>query len=130
MTAYDAYELTQAGLACDAGDQAACNTAKEMMTQFGIEIGVTLTIGQIIPGDKIGMKIMSALRKNGNKDVVEATEKAAEKFKGGSHKDTSKPIGDGLDSHHCPAKWCYQERQLAVLMVLPSKWNQMITYKR
>jgi hypothetical protein len=27
-------------------------------------------------------------------------------YSGGPHKDTSKPTGDGLDSHHCPAKSC------------------------
>jgi filamentous hemagglutinin len=26
---------------------------------------------------------------------------------GGAHRDTTKPVGDGLDSHHCPAKSCY-----------------------
>ena len=26
---------------------------------------------------------------------------------GGAHKDTSKPVNDKLDSHHCPAKGCY-----------------------
>ncbi|EJZ57097.1 filamentous hemagglutinin [Pseudomonas fluorescens R124] len=27
---------------------------------------------------------------------------------GGPHKDTSKPVNDGLDSHHCPAQKCYK----------------------
>ncbi|WP_448098363.1 hemagglutinin repeat-containing protein [Luteibacter yeojuensis] len=26
---------------------------------------------------------------------------------GGAHRDTSKPVNDGFDSHHCPAKSCY-----------------------
>lgn len=26
---------------------------------------------------------------------------------GGAHRDTSKPVNDGFDSHHCPAKGCY-----------------------
>jgi filamentous hemagglutinin len=33
----------------------------------------------------------------------------ADDFRGGPHRDTSQPIGDGLDSHHCPAKNCYQD---------------------
>ena len=28
---------------------------------------------------------------------------------GGAHRDTSKPVNDGLDSHHCPAKACYAD---------------------
>jgi filamentous hemagglutinin len=27
---------------------------------------------------------------------------------GGPHRDTSKPVNDGLDSHHCPAQKCYK----------------------
>ncbi|HHQ1839988.1 TPA: hypothetical protein ACSI5E_001561 [Acinetobacter baumannii] len=27
---------------------------------------------------------------------------------GGAHKETSKPVNDGFDSHHCPAKDCYK----------------------
>ena len=27
---------------------------------------------------------------------------------GGPHKETSKPVNDGLDSHHCPAQKCYK----------------------
>ncbi len=30
------------------------------------------------------------------------------KYSGGAHRDTSQPLGDGLDSHHCPAKSCYE----------------------
>ncbi|WP_256657133.1 MULTISPECIES: hemagglutinin repeat-containing protein [unclassified Pseudomonas] len=33
--------------------------------------------------------------------------KAPETILGGAHKDTSKPVNDKLDSHHCPAKGCY-----------------------
>jgi filamentous hemagglutinin len=28
---------------------------------------------------------------------------------GGAHRDTSKPVNDGFDSHHCPAKACYAD---------------------
>lgn len=28
-------------------------------------------------------------------------------YTGGAHKETSKPVNDGYDSHHCPAKNCY-----------------------
>ncbi|MDH1629787.1 hemagglutinin repeat-containing protein [Pseudomonas mosselii] len=30
-----------------------------------------------------------------------------EQIIGGAHRDTSKPVNDNLDSHHCPAKHCY-----------------------
>ena len=35
-------------------------------------------------------------------------------YTGGPHKDTSQPVGDGLDSHHCPAKSCYQNATLSI----------------
>lgn len=34
-------------------------------------------------------------------------------YKGGAPKDTSKPKGDGLDSHHCPAKNCYKDAPIS-----------------
>jgi filamentous hemagglutinin len=33
--------------------------------------------------------------------------------KGGPHKETTKPVNDGLDSHHCPAKDCYKGNLLS-----------------
>ncbi|MCB5205542.1 hypothetical protein LH464_24200, partial [Neorhizobium sp. T786] len=37
------------------------------------------TIGTIIPSDKVGLKIIAALRKNGSDEIVEAVERAASK---------------------------------------------------
>lgn len=37
---------------------------------------------------------------------------AGEKL-GGAHKDTSKPVNDGFDSHHCPAKNCYKDAPIS-----------------
>lgn len=34
-------------------------------------------------------------------------------YSGGPHRDTSQPIGDGLDSHHCPAKNFYQDAPIS-----------------
>lgn len=118
LTVNDAYDLTKEGLACDAGDQAACDRVGEMAQQFAIETTVEATAGAIVPGSKVGMKIIAALRKSGNEKIVKAVDEAVDaargpakgndtEFKGGTHKDTSQPAGDKLDSHHCPAKKCY-----------------------
>ncbi|WLH54016.1 hemagglutinin repeat-containing protein [Pseudomonas tolaasii] len=32
---------------------------------------------------------------------------------GGAHRDTSKPVNDKLDSHHCPAKSCYTDAPIS-----------------
>ncbi|PST26168.1 hypothetical protein C7U60_03795 [Mesorhizobium plurifarium] len=108
LSGYDAYQLTKAGLACDAGDTTACAEAAQMVKDFALETGVTLTGGAFVPGTKIGMKIMGALRKSGNDEVIDAVDRAAEQYPEGPHRDTSRPAGDGLDSHHCPAKKCYE----------------------
>ena len=34
-------------------------------------------------------------------------------YTGGSHRETSKPVGDGLDSHYCPAKSCYKNAPIS-----------------
>jgi hypothetical protein len=107
LTANDAYELAEAGLACDDGDTDACARATDMAKQFAIETGVTLTIGTFVPGDKIGMKIIAMMRKKGDDEVIAALDRAEETYKGGPHKETSQPVNDRLDSHHCPAKKCY-----------------------
>ncbi|MNM96870.1 hypothetical protein D3C81_1093630 [compost metagenome] len=44
-------------------------------------------------------------------DLVEGLDKLKstkqDDILGGAHRDTSKPVNDGFDSHHCPAKNCY-----------------------
>lgn len=32
---------------------------------------------------------------------------------GEAHRDTSKPVNDNLDSHHCPAKSCYTDAPIS-----------------
>ncbi|WP_371261148.1 hemagglutinin repeat-containing protein [Pseudomonas sp. Q12-87] len=32
---------------------------------------------------------------------------------GGAHRDTSKPVNDNLDSHHCPARSCYTDAPIS-----------------
>jgi len=34
-------------------------------------------------------------------------------YVGGAHKETSRPVGDSLDSHHCPAKACYKNAPIS-----------------
>lgn len=34
---------------------------------------------------------------------------------GGAHRDTRKPVNDGFDSHHCPAKNCYRGAPISSL---------------
>ncbi|WP_245890076.1 hemagglutinin repeat-containing protein [Celeribacter persicus] len=85
LTAYDAYQLTEKGLACDAGDQAACDAVAEMVVQFGIETSIEMTAGQIIPGSKVGMKIIAAIRKRGDSDLIYAAERAIDEAGGATN---------------------------------------------
>ncbi|MCB5205567.1 DUF637 domain-containing protein, partial [Neorhizobium sp. T786] len=56
LTAYDAYDLATTGLACDGGDQSACDRVVEMAKEFAFDTAIGATIGTIIPGDKVGLK--------------------------------------------------------------------------
>jgi filamentous hemagglutinin len=115
LTASDAYDLAQEGLACDAGDQAACNRVSEMAVQFGVETSIEMTVGQIVPGSKVGMKIIAMMRKKGDDDFVKAVDDAVDKYTGGAHRDTKRPSGDGLESHHCPAQACYKDAKIGFM---------------
>jgi hypothetical protein len=46
--------------------------------------------------------------KEGAGDTSAGNEKETEQ-KGGAHKETSKPVNDGMDSHHTPAKGAYED---------------------
>jgi len=75
LTAKDAYELTQLGLACEAGDVAACDQAKEM----AIEAGATSIAAIFIPGAKIGGKLLKKLEESGvADDALDAARKAVD----------------------------------------------------
>lgn len=76
LTAKDAYDIVNAGLACDNGSVAACEEVEKLSTQFAIENGVALGIGKIAPGDKVGMKIVGAIRKRGDEQAIEGAERA------------------------------------------------------
>lgn len=84
---------------------------------------VEKTVGKVIP-DSIEKKVEDGLQKivsgDGNKaggsnNNIAANNKITEQEKvlGGAHKDTSKPVNDGLDSHHCPAKNCYKDAPIS-----------------
>uniref|UniRef100_A0A7C1SXR2 Filamentous hemagglutinin N-terminal domain-containing protein n=1 Tax=Agrobacterium albertimagni TaxID=147266 RepID=A0A7C1SXR2_9HYPH len=115
LTAKDAYDLATEGLACDAGDQAACNRVAGMARQYAIETGITMTVGQVVPGDKIGMKLITWMRKHGDESVVKAVDDvvsragAADRPVWGSWNDYPKvtvggseyaQVGDRLYTHH------------------------------
>ncbi|WP_170419199.1 two-partner secretion domain-containing protein [Ruegeria atlantica] len=76
LTGKDAYDLAQTGLACDAGSQAACDRVAEMAQTYAIETSISMTAGQIIPGDKIGMRLIRWMRRNGDADVADAAYQA------------------------------------------------------
>jgi filamentous hemagglutinin len=46
---------------------------------------------------------------------ITATASGDKAVLGGAHRDTSKPVNDGLDSHHCPAKNCYASAPISTL---------------
>ncbi|EFO33270.1 phosphoglycerate kinase [Roseibium sp. TrichSKD4] len=126
LTAKDGYDLTEAALACDQGDAAACNRAKEMATELAQDTGIELTIGAPVPGSKVGIEIIRWLKKlDLDPDTLAAIDRAIDDnnvksttgvespYSGGAHKDTKNPVGDNLDSHHCPAKACYKDAPIS-----------------
>ncbi|WP_150526567.1 DUF637 domain-containing protein [Roseibium sediminis] len=126
LTAYDAYDLTSTALACDRGDSGACARAKEMATELAQDTGIELTIGAPIPGSKVGIEIIRWLKKlDLDPDTLAAIDRAIDDnniksskgvespYSGGAHKDTKHPVGDNLDSHHCPAKACYKDAPIS-----------------
>ncbi|MES0864368.1 hypothetical protein ABLN87_18610, partial [Ruegeria sp. SCPT10] len=87
LTGKDAYDLAQTGLACDAGSQAACDRVAEMAQTYAVETGISMTAGQIIPGDKIGMRLIRWMRRNGDTDVADAAYKALDDSVGAARPD-------------------------------------------
>ncbi len=63
--------------------------------------------GQIILKDANG----NTLRLNVNGG--DAARAGDDVYTGGPHRETSNPVGDGLDSHHCPARDCYKNAPIS-----------------
>lgn len=76
ITVSDAYDLTKAGMDCDAGVPGACERTKELLEQFAIETGIELGVGAILPGSKVGVKIASAIKEKGGDAVSEGVDRA------------------------------------------------------
>ncbi|WP_422490898.1 hypothetical protein, partial [Endozoicomonas sp. ALE010] len=98
LLAADIAELAQA--IADNDDHRAVEIGSELAISGGLEV----LIGTI-PGSTIATKIALNLKKKGHDDLAEKL--------GGAHRETSKPVNDGLDSHHCPAKDCYKNSYLS-----------------
>ncbi|MDI3272674.1 hemagglutinin repeat-containing protein [Pseudomonas sp. AL03] len=61
--------------------------------------------GSLMASILIGMATPSHDRAGGR--AIEVLKKNPSEILGGPHRDTTKPKNDGFDSHHCPAKGCY-----------------------
>ncbi|WP_410003778.1 hemagglutinin repeat-containing protein [Pseudomonas syringae] len=68
--------------------------------------------GSLIGGGQLMASILTGMlqgRKSTGerKPILADAPKKEPEVLGGPHRETSKPVNDGLDSHHCPAKNCY-----------------------
>jgi filamentous hemagglutinin len=61
--------------------------------------------GSLMASILIGMATPSLDKAGGR--AIEVLKKKPSEILGGPHRDTTKPKNDGFDSHHCPAKGCY-----------------------
>jgi filamentous hemagglutinin len=57
-------------------------------------------------------KVEQAAEVERTSDATQTAQANAD-ISGGAHRDTSKPVNDGLDSHHCPAKTCYSDAPIS-----------------
>ena len=96
---YDkARDLVRAGKNLDA-----LNELKRLKDVFTQNPSLAAANGIEVPGIA-----MAAKQHGGGSAGRNATATGSSKYTGGAHSETSKPANDGLDSHHCPAKNCYQ----------------------
>jgi filamentous hemagglutinin len=75
-----------------------------------IQDGSRFVLGTVI-GIVSGKKFAGSKKGEGDNRNDQETEN--EQFTGGPHRETSQPAGEGLDSHHCPAKSCYKDAQIS-----------------
>ncbi|WP_234706296.1 MULTISPECIES: hemagglutinin repeat-containing protein [Xanthomonas] len=78
--------------------------ASSMMAGMGVDAMMS-AIGATTAGK--GAKSILESSQGIGKKIDNAESSVAGDVLGGPHLQTSKPKGDGLDSHHCPAKACY-----------------------
>ncbi|WP_260214061.1 hemagglutinin repeat-containing protein [Xanthomonas arboricola] len=79
--------------------------ASSMMAGMGVDAMMS-AIGATTAG-KGAKGILESSQGIGNK-IDNAESLVKDETLGGPHRQTSKPSGDGLDSHHCPAQSCYK----------------------
>ncbi|MFA1261894.1 hypothetical protein ACDI97_10845 [Xanthomonas axonopodis pv. fascicularis] len=79
--------------------------ASSMMAGMGVDAMMS-AIGATTAG-KGAKSILESSQGIGNK-IDNAESLVKDETLGGPHRQTSKPSGDSLDSHHCPAQSCYK----------------------
>lgn len=83
LTAADAYQITEATLACgEAGKGSpACGRMEKLIKDQIGEQAFALTFGNFIPGDKLTIKVFKWVYKRGGKKALKAVEKAFKAFR-------------------------------------------------
>ncbi|CAG67838.1 MULTISPECIES: hypothetical protein [Acinetobacter] len=91
-------------------DQLGNDTAKQLSDQLELTgEGINLSSGIIGGTINLGSKGTTTKTIDGKEVEVSTNGEVL----GGAHKDTSKPVNDGFDSHHCPAKNCYKDAPIS-----------------
>jgi hypothetical protein len=123
-TLYEVYDKAQSGL--ELLEQFNNGTLKEdqlkdKLIDLGIDLAIDVTAGKVsgpavaVLGTLAGKSGLGARFEAIYRKIADGggNNTGNDKYTGGAHKDTSKPKGDGLDSHHCPAKNCYKNAPIS-----------------
>uniref|UniRef100_UPI003870131C hemagglutinin repeat-containing protein n=1 Tax=Stenotrophomonas pigmentata TaxID=3055080 RepID=UPI003870131C len=96
------------------------NTAAAQNTVLpasGAVAGTTVELGSSLLGASMAASIKGIIgisKGFGSKvDAADSARNEPRDVLGGPHSETTRPSGDGLDSHHCPAKACYADAPLS-----------------
>ena len=83
LVAKDAYDIADATLACQGGNQAACDRAVDLAEQAAIDAGIEFTIGSVIPGSKAAADLLRWTRKNADASTLRKIDNAIDTAKKG-----------------------------------------------
>jgi hypothetical protein len=97
----------------------ACQSIFKILRAKHPNVGGILTILDVFPGKKAAVKGITydpnhrSDENFDNASIQNSIDNTESPYSGGAHRETSQPTGDGLDSHHCPAKNCYQDAPIS-----------------
>ena len=102
IVANELIELAKITKSCSDGNTSACGPAKEMAVEMGIMAAVEGTVGNVIPGSAIAVKIMATLRKKVDPDRLKVIDDLIDK-KDNTINTKSGNKGDWNDTLNNPA---------------------------